>query len=333
MAISATLELRETPGSFASTVYGVIFKAYSIVDLDYTLKRDFDKTGRPCSGVKIDVLTVTVRGTKEVTAKFHEWIKGDDKLMDGSIKIYDSTGYGSALAQDFTGGETVDYLGDADDLISAQIEDNTNAAMDAASQYRKEKASDDIFDEMSRKELMNYIESKGLDVKTSSSDSDDTIRERIRYYNKISKMSYDELMKEAKKKKVSPKEKATKEVLLQKLVEYNNEQEAESEKKNPAEESAYSTADKLKKTTSKTLSSGAKTVTKSILESARSITFKNAYCVSLREHFEGDPDNDGKINSSYPWLIEIGIKPGILVVNGWNVAGGSKCDVQFDFIK
>lgn len=336
MAISATLELRETSDSIASTVYAMAFKTYTVVDLDYTLKREYDRTGRPSTGVLIDVIKVTIRGTKEVTAKFHEWIKTDDKTMDGSIKIYDSTGYFTAMGQDFTGGgEVIDELSVADDLIREEIEGNTNAAMDKASKYReKEKASEDIFDEMDRKELMDYINSKGLDITTSSDDSDDTLRERIRYYNKISKMSFEELKKEAKDKGIDNSEKLTEERLLEKLKEFNNKQKAAEEPgPNPATEPLYNTADTLKQSTSKTISSLATTVTMSVLESARSIAFKNAFCVSLREHFHGDPKNDGSLDSSYPWLIEIGIRPGSIEVNGWNVAGGSAADVEFKFMK
>lgn len=328
MAISATFELRETSGSTASILYGMAFKSYTVVDLDYTLKRSFDKTGRPSSGASIDLLKVTIRGVKEITAKFHEWINDPDKLMDGAIKIYDSTGYATSMSQDFTGGDTADYLGEGDQLLKHEIEDNTNAAMDKQSKYREDESTDDIFNEMDRDTLLNYIASKNLDIEVSKQDSDDTIRKKIRYANKVSKMTPSELKTEVKNKGITDiSDDATKDELVRALMKKNN-----GETENSMEDSAaYKTVDNLKKATSKTVSSAASRVTKSLLESARSITFKNAYCVSLREHFHGDPNNKGTLDSSYPWLIEICIRPGKLEVNGWNVAGGSAKDVVFDF--
>lgn len=325
MAISATLELRETPGSAASAVYGMLLKSYTVVDLDYTLIRNFDKTGRPCSGPSIDILKVTIRGVKEVTAKFHEWIQKPDKQMDGIIRIYDSTGYGTALSQDVTGGDTADYMSAVDQLVKREIEDNTNDAMDKKSKYREDESTDDIFNEMDHSALLNYIASKGLDVEVKKTDSDDTIRKKIRYANKVSKMTLEELKAETKGMTL-PKN-ATREDYVNALMNKNND----DTENNKAQTPVYEMADSLKKGTTKTISSAASKVTKTVLESARSITFKNAYCVSLREHFRNDPDNKGTLNSNYPWLIEICIKPGKLEVNGWNFAGGSAKDVDFNF--
>lgn len=327
MAISATFELRETPGSVGSIIYGMALKSYTVVDLDYTLKRSFDKTGRPSSSASIDLLKVTIRGVKEVTAKFHEWIQSPDKLMDGTIKIYDSTSYATALSQDFTGDETADWLSEAEQLGEREIEDNLNYKMDDKStKYRD--TTDDIFNEMDRDTMLNYIASKNLDVKVEKGDSDDTIREKIRYAIKINNMTLDELAKEAESKKIDGLPKIPKKEDYQRALLKKN---YETDKRNIAASDAYVTVDNLKKATSKTVSSAASRVTKSVLESARSITFKNAYCVSLREHFHADPNNKGTLDSSYPWLIEICIRPGKLEVNGWNVAGGSAKDVVFDF--
>ena len=348
MAISATFELRETPGSVGSVIYGMALKSYTVVDLDYTLKRSFDKTGRPSSGASIDLLKVTIRGVKEVTAKFHEWIQSPDKLMDGTIKIYDSTGYATTLSQDFTGGDTADYLGEAEHLATKEMEDELDYSMDKASKYRLNKDDDkdkgenlpdDIFNEMDRDTLLNYIASKNLDVQVRIKDSDDTIRSRIRYAIKINNMTYDELKAEAAAQGITDlPQTPKKEDYQRELLKYNSKDDKTDDQKKKAKEdhsraesTAYKTVDNLKKATSKTVSSAASRVTKTVLESARSITFKNAYCVSLREHFHGDPDNKGTLDSSYPWLIEICIRPGKLEVNGWNVAGGSAKDVVFDF--
>lgn len=325
MAISATFELRETPGSAGSVIFGMLFKSYTVVDLDYTLKRNVDKTGRPCSGASIDLLKVTVRAVKEATAKFHEWINDPDKLMDGIIRIYDSTGYFTAMSQDVTGGDTADYMGAVDNLVKREIEDNTNDAMDRQSEYRGDEDMDDIFNEMDRSALLNYIASKNLDIEVKKTDSDDTIRKKIRYANKVSKMTLEELTTESKGLPLP--ENPTREDYINALMIKNNK-ETEN---NKAQTPVYEMADSLKKGTTKTVSSVTSKVTKTVLESARSIAFKNAYCVSLREHFHGDPDNKGTLNASYPWVIELCIKPARLEVNGWNVAGGSAADVDFDF--
>lgn len=333
MALTATLELRETSGSVASAVYGALLKSYTVVDLDYTLRRMLDQTGRPSSIAIIDFLKVTVRGTKEITSKFHEWIQTPDKLMDGVIKIYDSSGYLTSMVEDVTGGDTIDYIDMGSDLVKNEIEDNMNSAMDDASHYRDGEGSDDIFDEMDRSQLLEYIASKDMDIQTDKNTNEETLRQRIRYYNKISKMSLEEMQKEANDKGITIPEGASEEDVLKLLIDYNNTQTTENPKRNPEKENINDFVDKAKEATAKTASSAANAVVKSVLEAARSITFKNAYCVSLREHFQGDPDNDGTLNTSYPWIMEIGIKPGTLEINGANVAGQSACDVVFDFFK
>ena len=79
---------------------------------------------------------------------------------------------------------------------------------------------------------------------------------------------------------------------------------------------AYQTADKLKKQTASTAKGIAKEFVKRTMECARSITFENAYCVSLKEHFTNRPDSQGKLDASYPWILEIGIKPTTVKVTG-----------------
>ena len=91
---------------------------------------------------------------------------------------------------------------------------------------------------------------------------------------------------------------------------------------NPANKSLYKTADKMKSATSKTLSSAANSVVK-LLELARSITFKNAYCVSLREHFVAKPKQDGSVDATYPWILQLGIRPGTVLINGANIGGST----------
>ena len=88
---------------------------------------------------------------------------------------------------------------------------------------------------------------------------------------------------------------------------------------------AVKAVDTLKKSTSKTASGLANAAIRS-MQSARSITFEDAYCVSLREHFRVDPKNTGTVDASYPWILEIGIKPSKVTVNGDNFGGATLAD-------
>jgi len=349
MAISATFELRENGGS---SLYAALFKSYTVVDLDYTLKRSFDKTGRPSSGVSIDFIKVSIRGTKEVNASFHDWINGNDKMMAGIIKIYDSTGYFTAMTQDATGSYVFDSIGEGNDLLKEEAEERSKENLDPALKeglgYKEAEVpvSDDFYDEMDRSELLSYIASKNLNIETSSSDSADTIREKIRYYNKIHNMSLKELESEAAQKNVTISGTTkTKEDYLRELEKYNNTNTKSSNSSSstsltPEEKVGNKAIERIGTGTKDTVISAVNTVTKGVLESARSITFKNAYCVSLREHFHGDPDDKAKFDASYPWILEIGIKPGTVEVTGWNVAGGAAnspvanaAKVSFEFFK
>lgn len=324
MAISATFELRD-PNSSATRLKGMVLDSYTVIDLDYTLKRIVDKTNRPVSAVIIDCFYLTIRGTKELKTPFHEWLWTADKQMDGIIKIYDSAGFISSTAQDFTGGSAPVDLSLINDMVTDEIEDNLNDVMDNASKYRD---SNDIFDEMDRTELLNYIASKGLKIDTEKSNSDDDIREKIRYYNQICNMDMDRLSKEVELEDVTMPDKKkdgegndipyTREDYIKALVDNRTSDKSN----NPANKSLYKTADKMKSATSKTLSSAANSVVK-LLESARSITFKNAYCVSLREHFVAKPKQDGSVDATYPWILQLGIRPGTVLINGANIGGST----------
>lgn len=333
MAISATFELRDGDGA-AAIVKGAFLKTYTVVDLDYTFKRSFDKTGRPSSGASMDFLKVTIRGTKEATAAFHEWINGDDKKMGGVIKIYDSTGYISAISQDFTGGDkdTMDYVGMLTDLATDEVVGTTEMAMEQASDYDSSKEGD-IYDEMSKADLINYISEKKLDIKVDKDDTEEILRRKIRYYNKLERLSLEELKYQAKDgNKLSESDrtaidsdmKLTEEGKIEaykkKLREWNNDR-TDSQLKSTSNKPVYEAADKGKKTVTNAITNLGNKAAKEILEAARAIVFKDAYCVSLREHFHNDPDNKGTYNASYPWILEIGIKPGTVDVKGWNVGG------------
>lgn len=327
MAISATFELRENGGS---SVYAAFLKAYTVVDLDYTLKRTLDKTGRPSSVATIDFLKISIRGTKEIQASFHEWISKPDKLMDGIIKIYDSTGYVAGIAQDFSGGETADLLQTINDFESSELEDNMNSAMEEDPIGDEVDNQEDVFDEMSREDLLKYIKDNNLSITINQDDTLDIIKHKIRYYKKISKMKENELKDEAKRKNIKDWDSLSKDKLLEELKKENNNWDGKKPPKT-AEKPLSDTRENMKKDTTKTASSVVTKAVKEIGESARSITFENAYCVSLREHFHGDPSNQGTLDSSYPWILEIGVKPGSLKVTGWNVGGGSALPVNFTF--
>ena len=340
MAISATLELREVKTSFEKFVATAI-KSYSVIDLDYTLTRSFDKTSRPTSNVSMDFIKVTIRGTKEVFAPFHKWISKPDNTMQGIIKIFDSTGLISSTFKDTTGGDAPVELDDVSSLAQDELEDSVNYAMDDASYYGTNNS--DIYDEMSREDMISYIASKDLPIKVEKNDTDVIIKKKIRAYNKYCKsledMTLDKLKEEADKIKPAPaipekatdeeKKKIYKEALKNnyKTPEYSYAEQLDE----IGRKDKNKFLDKMKSSTSKTISSigGAAVRT---FESARSITFEDAYCVSLREHFKADPNHQGPVDSSYPWILEIGIKPGKVLVNGYNAMGGAGVDdIQFDF--
>lgn len=83
---------------------------------------------------------------------------------------------------------------------------------------------------------------------------------------------------------------------------------------------AYQKADALKKRTVTSLKGAGQAAVKRNFECARCITFTNAYCISLRELFSADSKDQNELNSSYPWTLEIGIKPKEVTVTGEQLA-------------
>ena len=71
MAISATFELRDNNADRGAKVWGSLKDSYTVIDLDYTLTRNFDKTNRASSGVSMDFIKVTIRAAKEHATPFH----------------------------------------------------------------------------------------------------------------------------------------------------------------------------------------------------------------------------------------------------------------------
>ena len=89
MAISAVLQIGESGGNFLQKA---LASSYTVLDFDYTIERDCDKTGRPSGSASISCITVTIRAASEKNTPFHKWIKEPDFKMDGKITIYDATG-------------------------------------------------------------------------------------------------------------------------------------------------------------------------------------------------------------------------------------------------
>lgn len=278
MAISATLELSD-----GNLVTNALFNTYTVLELDYTLVRAMDGTGRPSTIAYMDSIKVTIRAAKENVPHFHEWINNPEMMKDGSIVIYDSTGVISSSIQDATGAKPMVDV----DMATDTMVDVTEAAM----KYGMENASDygsyqgDLFDEMSREELLAYIDSSDLDIKVDKMDSAAELREKIRNA-KAGKTAGDG-------------------------GDYNAH----------LREAAYKNVDKTKQHTVDVTKGVMQGVTRKLLEAGRTIKFKEAYCVSLREHFTNNPDSSGKLDASYPWTLEIGIKPKTIEVQGWSVAG------------
>ena len=278
MAISATLELSD-----GNVVTNALLNTYTVLDLDYTLVRSMDQTGRPSSIAYMDSIKVTIRAAKEQTPHFHEWINKPDMVKSGSIVIYDSTGVLSSSIQDATGGTAPVDLDIATDAMDDMTEAAMNYGMDHASKY--DSYQGDLFDEMSREELLQYIDSNKMDIKVDKTDSAEDLRRKIRN------------VKNGKD--------------AGKGVGYDSH----------VRDAGYKTVDKLKDRTVDVTTSITDAVTKKLLEAGRTIKFKDAYCVSLREHFTNNPDSTGKLDNSYPWTLEIGIKPQTIEVQGWSAAG------------
>lgn len=384
MAISATLQLYDG-GMIAANLINI----YTVLNIDYTIERSCDKTGRPSGRASISVIKVTIRAAKQKSAPFHDWINGIDTLKSGAIKIYDSAGILSSTIQDATGTDTLLDISDVTDLPNDMMGGAMGEALDQASNYG---SHDDIYDEMSHDDLVEKATDEGITVK--SGDTDDAIREKIRIkketdkryadmmedydglktvdeikefkkkYSEFtwssacdtSKKTKDQLLEEIKDNKwqMPPIEGLTEDKALKKLREYVafqtdlegvkdvvsdkdkegkekeekprdtieksiQEQHSTQELKNKSFNPAYQEADKRKAQTVSTSKQVVKELTRRVGECARTIEFQNAYCISLKEHFDNDPESKGKLDSDYPWTIELGIKPQTVTVKGEQV--------------
>ena len=340
MAISATLQIGVS-GGVTGFLAQNLKDIYTVLSLDYTLERTCDKSGRPSGPASITFIKVTIRAAKQMGAPFHEWINGEDTQMDGVIKIYDSSGlFVSSTMQDSLGIDPVLDLDKAFDTPSDMMTGAMTQAMDNASDY----STDDIYDEMSRKDLLALAKEKGVEVK--SGDSDDEIREKIRIQNeyesnfeklkedyKKAELKDDDTLKkflnehpcvkwpdDLTKAKTKLKELDKKDFddidLKNEIKDYTKKQHKKATVKEKALAPAYRYADNLKEQTASTSKGIVKEAAKRTLECARSIAFEKAYCVSLREHFVNRPNFEGALNSAYPWTLEIGIKPKKVTVTG-----------------
>ncbi len=314
MAVSATFEFADAGGNAAVAAIAKNFwNTYTVLSFDYILERAVDKTGRPSSKAKINTINVTLRGIKQKMTPFHDWIKDPDKKMSGDIKIYDSTDILSSMTQGVTG---TDQILDVDEIVNVPIDmmaDNLDMSLDDASNYY----SDDVYSEMSHKDLVDCATSKGVTIKPT--DTDENIRSKIRTKDEVDKMTIEQINKYCADNNISKGSLSIDE--LKKAV--YDDKVKKKERNDNAMGHLKSTADKYKEKTTNVAKSVAKNVTKKLLESARCITFENAYCVSLREHFENNPKSQGELDKTYPWIIEIGIRPETVKVSGEELLGAS----------
>ena len=299
-----------------------LLNVYTVLNLDYTIERTCDKTGRPSGGASISQIKVTIRAAKQKGTPFHEWINGDDKLMDGEIKIFDSTGIISSTIQDTTGTDTLVDVGEAIDIPSDMMGAAMNTSMDEASDYGNRGVWElDEFDEMSHDDLLEYAKNHDITVKNIDTDDDikRVIRERKKNEKKVNDMSETELKKYAKIHDIET-DKLTDAQLKQKVLDNMNSLTGHEVRQHSFEE-AYKAADKMKGKTVSTAKGLASAAAKRFLECARCIEFKNAYCISLKEKFVNHPDTQGKLDSTYPWTLEIGFKPKTVIVTGEQLVG------------
>ena len=388
MAISATLQLSEGSGALAALKENLM-DIYTVLNIDYTVERSCDKTGRPSGGPKISVINVTIRAAKQKSTPFHDWIKGEDKLMNGVIKIYDSAGIISSSIQDATGADTlVDYT-EITDIPDDMMGEAMSEGMNQASDYDTRDL--DLYDETSHGDLVAKAKERGIVI--TNKDTDDDIRDMLRTWDDLNttitdknnnktefdkidddvdqmslselqsfaeenniaefedeetdKMTLEQLKQYVKDNKLTVKDgaseedykKAVKEYkekkYYQPLVKKNKKAQAAKEKKQAsklADQSyapTYQKADELKKRTVTTSKQVTKELTRRITECARSITFENAYCISLKEHFENNPDSKRTLDTDYPWTLEIGIKPKKVTVTGEQVAAAVGTGTEF----
>lgn len=371
MAISATLQIGESGGGITAFLAKNLKDIYTVLNLDYTIERTCDKTGRPSGAASISFIKVTIRAAKQMGAPFHAWINGEDTLMDGVIKIYDSTGIISSTMQDVTGTDPLVDVGNTMfGLPEDMMEGAMNQAMDQASNY--DTREHDLYDELEHKDLLEQADD--YKIKVMANDSDDVIKDKLRKTKKeldtldTNDEALRAFIKEHPEVGWPTKEKETAEMNLDALKKYatdNKLNDAPKKKDNETDEEylkryrayvkddmefkaakqmvkdrpdkvkkavvadveqqikneevlapAYQTADKLKKQTASTAKGIAKEFVKRTMECARSITFENAYCVSLKEHFTNKPDAQGKLDATYPWTLEIGFKPKKVTITG-----------------
>ena len=357
MAISAKLELKNPLNSgftdhsaIRQAAEAILMDSYTVVDLDVSLKRDLLPNGQAATKASIKEFKITIRGTKELKTPFYAWVNGGNAAvgggpaqwsrMSGTIHIYDSAGFISSTVQDVTGGDAPLDVGVVNDLATEEIEDLMNYGMDEASNYDSSQKGD-IYDEMSKSDLIEYIADKKLDIKVGKDDNEETLRRKIRYYNKIEKMGEGNLRQQTEEHlgkvekdridAITPEDKRIAEY-KKVLREWNNDRDPV---KSVASQPAYHTADKLKKATSKTVSGAVSGAMTRVLESARSIEFENALCLGLREHFQCSSKSTGQIDDSYPWLLELTILPEKIKVTGANILGkvaGDDWATQINFV-
>ena len=339
MAISATFEIKNPNSIMHNAVSAVLFDTYTLLSMDVKLKRKLDAQGNPSSKALIDTFTVVIRGTKELKTPFYAWVNGEDNMsqLSGTINIYDSTGLVSSTVRDASGGDAPVDFGVVNDLAKEEVGDYASYGMEKASKYRE----GDMYDEMNRDDLEKYIRTKGFDIYVDQKDTEDIIREKIRYYNKISKMSLKELQDEVNsnselKDKFPAKDENgndltyTKDDYLKALKDYNNDRKSE-QYDSTGMTPLYDMGDKMKKSTANTTSSIANALITRTLESARCITFEDAYCLSLKEHYKIDPKKPGSGEDPNTWQFELTIKPTTITVTGANVLSASKYKTTIDF--
>lgn len=364
MSVSATLQFAESGGGLTAFLAENLKDIYTVLDLDYTVEKPFDKSGRPSSGAYISLIKVTIRAAKQMGAPFHDWINKPDQQMDGVIKIYDSSSIlVSSSLQDAVG---INPLLDVNDTLALPETIMEREMSDAMEDERK----NDLYDETSHEDLLKQAKKNNITV--LASDSDDVIRDKLRQANKeYEKLAKDDdamkkFMKDNKKNiKWPSKENETKDLTLEQLQEYVQKKkldDAPKKEKNESDEEylkryrkfvqddmeleaarelvkerpeevtkavgemadkdykdiepALQKVNELKKQTTSTVKGVANELAKRALECARSISFTKAYCVGLKEHFTNRPDSQGKLDSTYPWTIEISIRPTTVTVTG-----------------
>ncbi len=317
MAISATFQFADSGGGVGAALAKNFWNTYTVLDFDYTLEREYDKTGRPSSRASITAIKVTIRGIKQATTPFHDWIKNPDQKMSGDIKIFDSTGIVSSMMQGVAGTDQIVDWGELTDTPIDMMGDSMGIAMDDATEYN----SDDIYGEMSHADLVKCASSKGVTI--TDTDTDDNIRNKIRVMDEVSGMNNTQLKSYCTKNSISTSDFKSDDD-YKRAVYYHKLKEKEKDKKaDNAMGHLHDLSDTYKKATSNVAKSAVSNAVTKATECARCISFTNAYCVSLREHFENHPKSEGELDKSYPWIIEIGIRPEKVDFIGEQVFGGS----------